>query len=138
MPKIYFWFDANPYRYTCFALFILQMALIQMQNVSITDDFSNSLKLFWTMHKRNIIWRRKNNNTMRVQMTEWSLNKKKNNNNKTWHLSMTNCIKWHNVMQSAGYSRKIDTFPRGNDFWTNILILKTPTRPYSCPAKVFI
>ena len=44
----------------------------------------------------------------------------------------------YSVMQSDGNSLKIYTFSEAMNFWTNdqILILKTPTCPYSCLAKV--
>ena len=46
-------------------------------------------------------------------------------------------LKIYIVMQSDGNSWKIDSF---HYFWTNdlILILKTPSRPYSWLAKVII
>ena len=44
----------------------------------------------------------------------------------------------YGVIQSDGNSLKMDTFPRGYNFWNNdlISILKTTNRPYSCLAKL--
>ena len=44
----------------------------------------------------------------------------------------------YSVMQSDGNSWKSDTFREAINSDGRIIILKTPTRPYSCLAKFFI